>query len=90
MMNNSELIDKAHAISACLSYDDDTPNGSSKATIRELCHRLGQRTVQIKKGEGGYVMTTLFGFKRRLDWKEALMWKWFGWPPVGTEVLRKG
>lgn len=89
MMNNCELIDKAHAISACLSYDDDTPNGSSKAMIRELSHRLGQRTVRIKKGEGGYVVTTLFGQSRLLNWKEALLWKWFGWPPVGTELLRK-
>jgi len=89
-MNNSDLINKAQAISACLSYDDDTPSGSSKATIRELCHRLGQRTVQIKKSEGGYVMTTLFGYERRLDWKEAFVWRLFGWPPVGTELLRQG
>jgi hypothetical protein len=87
-MNNSDLIDKAHAISACMSYDDDTPNGNAKQLMRELCHRLGQRTVRIEKAEGGYVMTTLFGFKRRLTWKEQLMWRLFGWPPLGTELLR--
>lgn len=87
-MNNSDLIDKAHAMSACMSYDDETPNGSPKAMMRELCHRLGQRTVQIQRAEGGYVMTTLFGFKRRLTWKEQLVWRLFGWPPVGTELLR--
>lgn len=87
-MNNSDLIDRAHAISACMSYDDDTPNGNAKMMMRELCHRLGQRTVRIHKKKDGYLMTTLLGEARFLTWKEAVMWRLFGWPPVGTELLR--
>ena len=87
MMNNSQLIDKAQAICGCLSYDDSTPNGSPKSVIAELCHRLGERTVRIKKELGGYTMTTLYGRQRALTWKEEVMWRLFGWPPRGFEVL---
>lgn len=87
MKNNSQLIDQARAICEHLSYDDSTPNGSPKGMISELCRRLGARTVRIKKVAGGYSMTSLYGQARLLSWKEEMMWRLFGWPPRGFEVL---
>lgn len=87
-LNNSQLINKAQAICACLSYDNDTPNGSSKAMIRELCGRLGARTVTIDRKDGGYIMRALFGEARYLSLFESIMWRLFAWPPRGFEILR--
>lgn len=86
-MNNNDLIDKAQAICGCMSYDATTPNGSPKAMIVELCQRLGSRTVRIKKEPLGHTMTNLYGRMRYLTKTEAFMWRLFGWPPRGFEVL---
>lgn len=87
MKNNSELIDQASAICNHLSYSADTPNGSPKDMIRELCHRLGCRTVTIKKAHLGYTMTNVYGRMRYLTRTETFMWLLFGWPPRGFELL---
>lgn len=87
MKNNSELIDQASAICNHLSYNADTSNGSPKEVIRELCHRLGSRTVTIKKVHLGYTMTNSYGRMRYLTKPEAFMWRLFSWPPRGFEVL---
>ncbi len=89
MMNDSQLIDKAKAICGCLSYDDITPNGSPKAVIAELCHRLGSRAVRIQRVPRGYRMTNLYGLGRRLGWSESVMWWLFRLPPRGVVVLRE-
>lgn len=86
-MNDSEIIDKAHAISACLSYNDDTPEGNAKQIIKELCHRLGQRTVRIHKKKDGFLMIDLFGKSRFLNFIESVMWVVFKKPPFGFSIL---
>lgn len=86
-MDNSELIDKAQAICGCMSYDQTTANGSPKSMLAELSHRLGSRTVCIKKEPLGYAMTNLYGRMPYLTMPETFMWRLFGWLPRGFEVL---
>jgi len=86
-VNNSQLIDKAGAMCSCMSYDDKTPNGSPKAMIKELCQRLGSRTVSITKKRDGYLMTSLYGESRYLTKTETLMWRLFKWPPKGMQLI---
>ena len=85
-MNNSKLIDKAQAIAACLSYNDDTNSGNPKEMIRELCHRLGSNTVRIHKKRDGYLMVNLFGSARYLTFMEGMLWRFLKLPPEGMTV----
>jgi len=87
-MNNSELIDKAQGIAANLSYNGEV-EGEAKSIMLELCHRLGDRTVNIAKAGNGYMMTSLFGRSRHLTWQEALFWRFFERPPAGYFVDTK-
>lgn len=87
-MNNSELIDKAQAIAKCLSYDDETNAGNPKQIISELCHRLGQNTVTIGKNKDGYYWHSLFGEFGYFTIKETILYRLFGTPPKGKEILK--
>ncbi len=54
--------------------------------LHELSHRLGARTVQIHKKRDGYMMRTLFGEVRYLNFRESMLWRLFKLPPAGMEV----
>jgi len=84
--DDSKLIDQAQSIAANLTYNEE-PEASAKHIIKELCHRLGKRTVTITKKVDGYLMRDLFGESRFLTWKESMIYRLFGLLPEG-KVLK--
>lgn len=84
--DDNDLINKAQSIAANLTYNEE-PEASAKHIIKELCHRLGKRTVTITKKVDGYLMCDLFGESRFLTWKESMIYRLFGLLPEG-KVLK--
>ena len=87
-MNTPQMIDKANAIAAHLSYDELTPSGSPKAMLKEMSREIGGRCVSVYWHDGGFNMRTAYGQEIPMTFKESILWKLFGCLPNGYE-LRK-
>ncbi|GHC72955.1 hypothetical protein GCM10007320_09200 [Pseudorhodoferax aquiterrae] len=82
-MTDSEAIEKAQGVARCLTYNDDKPQAQAKHMLHELAHRLGAKTLRVKKTRDGFMLISAMGQCRYLGPREALLYRLFGvMPPM--------
>ncbi len=80
-MNDSEIMGKALAIARTLTYNE-SPQAEAKHMLHELAHRLGDKTLRVKKVRNGLLLLTAFGGERYLSLRERILYRLFGVVPA--------
>jgi hypothetical protein len=82
-MNNSELADKCQGVAACLTYNDDTPQGEAKHLLLECAHRLNSSHVKARqRWSGCIVIWNALGKQRYMTFRERLAYYLTGAVPT--------
>lgn len=88
-MTDSEAIEAAQGAARCLTYNDDKPQAVAKHMLHELAHRLGVKTLRVKKNRDGFMLISAMGQCRYLTLREGLAYRLFGVIPPMNPATSK-
>lgn len=81
-MTDSEAVEAAQGAARCLTYNDDKPQAVAKHMLHEMAHRLGAKTLRVKKTKDGFMLISAMGQCRYLSMRESLLYRLFGALPA--------